>query len=131
MRKLNGVPKRHFNLVLKECEWRFNGGSPRQLSRQLRKWIKIANHRVLSRALSDQMEPFDRDDFAPWLGACSMAMWGIGKDRQRRHGAQEPGLLWGKSAPRVPQGVMGDARPQPRIALRAAPARKTDLPPSN
>jgi len=73
------------------------------------------------------MEPFDRDDFAPWLGAYRMAMWGIGKDTQRRHGAKEPGLRWGKSAPRV----RCDARPMPRIALRAAPARKTDLPPSN
>ena len=65
----------------------------------------------------------------------------IGKDTQRRHGAKEPGLRWGKSAPRV----RCDARPMPRIALRAAPAfaeaklrlragrpaRKTDLPPSN
>jgi len=45
MRKFNGVPRQHFNLFLKECEWRFNGGSPSQLLRQLRKWIKIANHR--------------------------------------------------------------------------------------
>jgi len=45
MRKFNGVPRQHFNLFLKECEWRFNGGSPCQLLRQLRKWIKIANHR--------------------------------------------------------------------------------------
>ncbi|MEE8559778.1 MAG: hypothetical protein V3S88_03605 [Alphaproteobacteria bacterium] len=75
-----------------------------------------------------------------------MAMWGFqiletGKDTQRRHGAKEPGLRWGKSAPRV----RCDARPMRRIALRAAPAcakpklrfgegrpaRKTDLPPSN
>ena len=45
MRKFSGVPKQHFNLFLKECEWRFNGGSPRQRLRQLRKWIKIANYR--------------------------------------------------------------------------------------
>ena len=45
MRKFNGVPRQHFNPFLKECEWRFNGGSPCQLLRQLRKWIKIANHR--------------------------------------------------------------------------------------
>ena len=45
MRKFNGVPRQHFNLFLKECEWRFNGGSPSQLLRQLRKWIKISNHR--------------------------------------------------------------------------------------
>ncbi|MEE8559932.1 MAG: hypothetical protein V3S88_04400, partial [Alphaproteobacteria bacterium] len=58
------------------------------------------------------MEPFDRDDFAvPFyeisgLGAYRMAMWGFqiletGKAAQRRHGAKEPGLRWGKSAPRV------------------------------
>jgi hypothetical protein len=38
------------------------------------------------RALSDQIEPFDRDDFLPWQGALRMAMWYIGKDAQRRHG---------------------------------------------
>ena len=38
-----------------------------------------------------------------------------------------PGLRWGKSAPRVRCG----ACPIPGIALHAAPARKTDLPPSN
>ena len=32
------------------------------------------------RALSGQIEPFDRSYFAPWLGALRMAMWGIGKD---------------------------------------------------
>ena len=31
MRKFNGVPKEHFNLFLKECEWRFNIGSPKRL----------------------------------------------------------------------------------------------------
>jgi hypothetical protein len=73
------------------------------------------------------MEPFDRDEFASWLGALRMAMWVIGKDAQRRHGAKAPGLRWGKSAPRVRCG----ARPMHHIALRTAPARKTDLPPSN
>ena len=28
MRKFNGVPKAHFGLVLKECEWRFNNSDP-------------------------------------------------------------------------------------------------------
>lgn len=32
MRKFNGVPTQHFNLFLKECEWRFNMGSPKQLN---------------------------------------------------------------------------------------------------
>ncbi len=45
MRKYNGVPKHHFHLFLKECEWRFNGGSPKQLLRQLKQWIKLANKR--------------------------------------------------------------------------------------
>ncbi len=45
MRKYNGVPKHHFHLFLKECEWRFNGGSPKQLLRQLKQWIKLANRR--------------------------------------------------------------------------------------
>jgi len=31
MRKFNGIPKEHFELFLKECEWRFNNGSPKQL----------------------------------------------------------------------------------------------------
>ena len=28
MRKFNGVPKQHFGLFLKECEWRFNNSDP-------------------------------------------------------------------------------------------------------
>jgi len=28
MRKFNGVPKAHFGLFLKECEWRFNNSDP-------------------------------------------------------------------------------------------------------
>jgi len=28
MRKLNGVPKEHFGLFLKECKWRFNNPKP-------------------------------------------------------------------------------------------------------
>ncbi|MBO34131.1 MAG: IS1595 family transposase, partial [Rhodospirillaceae bacterium] len=34
MRKFNGVPKEHFGLFLKNCEWRFNNSDP---SAQLRK----------------------------------------------------------------------------------------------
>ena len=45
LRKYNGVPKHHFHLFLKECEWRFNGGSPKELLRQLKRWIKLANKR--------------------------------------------------------------------------------------
>ncbi len=47
------------------------------------------------RAFPGQIEPFDRDDFAPRLGALRMAMRGIGKDAQRRLGVQAPGLRWG------------------------------------
>lgn len=36
MRKFNGVPKKHFNLFLKECEWRFNVGSPKELLKDLK-----------------------------------------------------------------------------------------------
>ena len=38
LRKYNGVPKVHFELFLKECEWRFNYGTPRELLRTLRRW---------------------------------------------------------------------------------------------
>lgn len=40
MRKFNGIPKEHFSLFLKECEWRFNNpGFMAQLA-QLRRWVK-------------------------------------------------------------------------------------------
>ena len=47
--KFNGVPKHHFQLFLKDCEWRFNGGSPKELLRQLRSWITLTNKRWPSR----------------------------------------------------------------------------------
>ena len=40
MRKFNGIPKQHFNLFLKECEWRFNIGSPKELLLDLKKLLK-------------------------------------------------------------------------------------------
>jgi len=40
MRKFNGVPRNHFNLFLKECEWRFNMGSPKELVEDLKKLLK-------------------------------------------------------------------------------------------
>ena len=40
MRKFNGVPRQHFNLFLKECEWRFNMGSPSELLKDLKKTLK-------------------------------------------------------------------------------------------
>jgi transposase len=40
LRRYNGVPRQHFHLFLKECEWRFNYGSPAQLQKVLKGWIK-------------------------------------------------------------------------------------------
>jgi len=40
MRKFNGVPKQHFELFLKECEWRFNLGSPKEQLNDLKKLLK-------------------------------------------------------------------------------------------
>ena len=40
MRKFNGVPREHFNLFLKECEWRFNNASPKELLIDLKKLLK-------------------------------------------------------------------------------------------
>ena len=40
LRKYNGIPKQHFNLFLKECEWRFNIGSPKQLLNDLKIILK-------------------------------------------------------------------------------------------
>ena len=40
LRKFNGIPKQHFNLFLKECEWRFNIGSPKLLLVDLKKLLK-------------------------------------------------------------------------------------------
>ena len=40
MRKFNGVPKEHFPLFLKECEWRFNNPSPKDQLSQVKQWVK-------------------------------------------------------------------------------------------
>ena len=39
LRKFNGVPRQNFNLFLKECEWRFNIGSPKELLNDLKKLL--------------------------------------------------------------------------------------------
>ncbi len=39
MRKFNGVPKAHFGLFLKECEWRFNNPSPKTQLAQLKQLV--------------------------------------------------------------------------------------------
>lgn len=41
LRKYNGIPRRHFFLFLKECEFRFNYGTPRQQLATLRAWLEI------------------------------------------------------------------------------------------
>lgn len=40
MRKFNGVPKAHFGLFLKECEWRFNNPKPKAQLQQLKQWVE-------------------------------------------------------------------------------------------
>ena len=40
MRKFNGVPKAHFGLFLKECEWRFNNSDPSIQLAQLRQRVR-------------------------------------------------------------------------------------------
>jgi transposase len=38
LRKYNGIPKQHFQLFLKECEFRFNYGTPKNQLTILKKW---------------------------------------------------------------------------------------------
>jgi len=40
MSKFNGIPKAHFYLFLKECEWRFNNPKPQAQLKQLKQWVK-------------------------------------------------------------------------------------------
>jgi hypothetical protein len=40
LRKFAGVPKAHFGLFLKECEWRFNNSDPSAQLTQLRQWVR-------------------------------------------------------------------------------------------
>jgi len=42
LRKYNGIPKNNFPLFLKECEFRFNYGSPKEQLKTLKRWIKEA-----------------------------------------------------------------------------------------
>ncbi|MFP6771913.1 MAG: IS1595 family transposase, partial [Alphaproteobacteria bacterium] len=34
-----GVPKEHFGLFLKECEWHFNNPKPQDQLRQIKQWV--------------------------------------------------------------------------------------------
>jgi transposase len=38
LRKYNGIPKQHFYFFIKECEFRFNHGSPKQQFKLLKSW---------------------------------------------------------------------------------------------
>ena len=40
LRKFNGIPKEHFHLFLKECEWRFNNPKATDQLIQLRQWVR-------------------------------------------------------------------------------------------
>lgn len=40
MRKFNGIPKKQFQLFLKECEWKFNNPDPKVQLDQLKQWVK-------------------------------------------------------------------------------------------
>ncbi|MCG8523983.1 MAG: IS1595 family transposase, partial [Pseudomonadales bacterium] len=35
-----GIPKEHFHLFLKECEWRFNNPKPTKQLMQLQQWVR-------------------------------------------------------------------------------------------
>ncbi len=41
LRKYNGIPRKHFLLFLKECEFRFNHGAPAQQIKTLRRWANL------------------------------------------------------------------------------------------
>lgn len=41
LRKYNGIPRKHFFLFLKECEFRFNFGTPSEQLATLRRWAKL------------------------------------------------------------------------------------------
>ena len=40
LRKFNGIPKKHFYLYLRECEWRFNHSDPKRQFNQLKQWVR-------------------------------------------------------------------------------------------
>jgi transposase len=43
--RYNGVPRQHLPLFLKECEWRFNFGSPGKLRAILESWARRSDRR--------------------------------------------------------------------------------------
>ena len=42
LRKFNGVPREHFRLFLKECEWRYNTPDPHKQFLQLKQWVRLS-----------------------------------------------------------------------------------------
>ena len=40
LRKYNGIPKHNFHLFIKECEFRFNYGTPKQQLKILKRWLR-------------------------------------------------------------------------------------------
>jgi transposase len=40
LRRFNGIPRQHFPLYLKECEWRFNNSDPKEQLRQLKQLVR-------------------------------------------------------------------------------------------
>ncbi|WP_251357874.1 IS1595 family transposase [Kangiella sp. TOML190] len=40
LRRFNGIPRNHFHLYLRECEWRFNNSDPKLQLLQLKQWVK-------------------------------------------------------------------------------------------
>ena len=44
LRRFNGIKRDHFHWFLKECEWRFNGGTHKELLKQLKHWYKLTKH---------------------------------------------------------------------------------------
>ena len=41
LRRYNGIPRKNFHLYLKECEFRFNYGSPKQQLQQIKIWANL------------------------------------------------------------------------------------------
>ena len=39
LRRFNGIPKEHFPLFLRECQWRFNNPSSKEQLTQLKQWV--------------------------------------------------------------------------------------------
>ena len=56
LRKFNGVPRDHFPLFLKECEWRFNNPKPQAQLSQLKQWASYLGQPQIFLFDSDVLE---------------------------------------------------------------------------